>query len=321
VKTAAAAFAILLAAGTAWGGDLDAAQKKIDDIDYEAARDLIDGALDQGGLDRVQLARAYRMAGEVAAALGDAAAAEEHFVHWLVLDPRGRLDAGVSPRIAEPFAAAKARVDILGALKIDVTVERNDARAHVSVDARDPLQMIAGMKVSADGGGREETGGLTADVAVPDRATVVTVTLVDAHGNVLAIETAKVGIADGLVVTGGGGGGGGGHAWPTLVRWPTWTGFAVLAAGVGGYFTWQVGKDEDALTALNESPGTHTFDEAQAIRDRGDTHALYANIAFGVAGAAAIAAVLTYVLEPSDNVEVAPSAGLGGAGVSATLHF
>ena len=51
--------------------------------------------------------------------------------------------------------------------------------------------------------------------------------------------------------------------------------------------------------------------------------ALYANIAFGVAGAAAVVAVLTFVLEPDDEpaVEVAPTASADGAGISARFRF
>jgi hypothetical protein len=315
------AFALLLVAGTATAGPLDDAQRKIDEIDYEGARDLVAKTLDGGGLTWVELARAHRMAGEIAAALGDEPSAEEHFVAWLVLDPTAQLDAGVSPKIAEPFAAAQARARKLGAFDPEITVERIDARALVTLGGKDPLQMIAGMKVEVDGGGTEETHDLSIEVSVPDRAADVTVTVLDARGNVLAVRTATVGgvVAAPAVETSSGGGRSGGL--PAAVRWPTWTVLTAAAAGVGGYFTWQLGNDQDELTAINAEPAQHSFDEAEAARDRGDRHALYANIAFGVAGAAAIAAVLTYVLEPDGDVEVAPTASPTGGGMSATIKF
>jgi hypothetical protein len=316
------AFVLLLAASSAAADPLDDAQRKIDEIDYEGARDLVAKTLDGGGLSSTELARAHRMAGEIAAALGDAAGAEEHFVAWLVLDPTAQLDEGVSPKIAEPFAAAQARATKLGALDPEITVERLDARALVTLGGKDPLQMIAGMKVEIDGGGTEETRALSIEVSVPDRTTDVTVTVLDARGNVLAVRTATVDVVAGagpVVETGSGGGRSGGL--PAAVRWPTWTVLTAVSAGVGGYFTWQLGNDQDELAAINAEPAQHSFDEAEAARDRGDRHALYANIAFGVAGAAALAAVLTYVLEPDGDVEVAPTASPTGGGLSATLKF
>jgi hypothetical protein len=108
--------------------------------------------------------------------------------------------------------------------------------------------------------------------------------------------------------------------WPVFVRWTTWTGVALLAGGAGGYFAMEVGKDEDALAALNAASEEHSFDEAEALRERGRTHALYANLGFGVAGAAALAAVLTFVIEPR-GYEIVPAPTAGGATVSASVRF
>ena len=103
------------------------------------------------------------------------------------------------------------------------------------------------------------------------------------------------------------------------MRWPTWAGVALVGAGVGGYFAWQVGQTEDELAALNAASDQHSFDEALALRDRGQRQALYANVGFGVAGAAALAAVLTLVLEPDAAVEVNPAPS--GATVGTSVRF
>ncbi|MBZ0236013.1 MAG: hypothetical protein K8M05_27035, partial [Deltaproteobacteria bacterium] len=108
--------------------------------------------------------------------------------------------------------------------------------------------------------------------------------------------------------------------WPTIVRWPVWTGLAVVAAGAGGFFAYQVGQTEDELAALNAASDMHSFDEAEAVRDRGERQALFANIGFGVAGAAALAAVLAFALEP-DRVEILPAPTAGGATIGASIRF
>lgn len=93
---------------------LDQAQRAIDDIDPQGARDLTRRALESGKLDAAELRRAHRLAGESAAAMGDGKAARDHFVRLLLLDPAASLPAGVSPKLAKPFAEARAEAERLG---------------------------------------------------------------------------------------------------------------------------------------------------------------------------------------------------------------
>jgi hypothetical protein len=164
----------------------------------------------------------------------------------------------------------------------------------------------------------------------------VAIAVVDARGNELSRRTVT-GSSGGATTGGGGSGDGGGSGgggpdlttpvepttrggWPTIVRWPVWTGVAVVAAGAGGFFAYQVGQTEDELAALNAMSDMHSFDEAESVRERGERQALFANIGFGVAGAAAVAAVLTFVLEP-DRVEIQPAPTSGGATIGASIRF
>ena len=62
---------------------LDQAQKAIDDIDYDAAKKLATQAIESGKLEGKALHRAYRLAGESAAALGDTKSAKDQFLRWL----------------------------------------------------------------------------------------------------------------------------------------------------------------------------------------------------------------------------------------------
>jgi hypothetical protein len=314
---------------------LDQAQRAIDDIDPQAARDLVRQALDGGGLDARELRRAHRLAGESAAALGDAKSARDHFLRWLLLDPAASLPSGVSPKLAQPFADASAEAERVGRFSVDIAIERGDDRIDVTLTAHDPLSMVAGMRLRIGDASEVSVTGLTATLpAANATAVAVNVVVTDARGNELSRRSVAGGTSDRR------GGGGGGNAtggdttageragprtrskrWPVAVRWTTWTGVALVAGGAAGYFAVQVGKDEDDLAALNANSAAHTFDEAEAIRDRGRKHALYTNVAIGVAGAAAVATILTFVLEPRGSVEIAPAPAPGGATVSATVRF
>lgn len=326
-RLAGALVAVALAAAAPARADavlLDQAQQAIDDIDYATARTLATKALAEGALGRADLERAYRLLGESAAALGDATAAREHFTRWLVLRPDAALAPGASPKLTGPFARAQAAATQLGRFTADATVSRTADRITVEVTGADPLAMVVGLRVKV---GDATEVSVTARRAVLPAAVdaTVTVALVDRAGDELvrrefagaAPDTAppdappREPVAAPARVAS--------HRWPTLVRWPTWAGVSLVAAGVGGYFAWQMGQTEDELAALNAASDQHSFDDALALRDRGQRQALFANVGFGVAGAAAVAAVLTLALEPDAAVEVNPAPS--GATVGTSVRF
>ncbi len=307
---------------------LDQAQQAIDDIDHEAAGRLATAALATGDLDAKQLGRAYRLAGESAAALGDTTVARAHFVRWIVLDPAAALPPGSSPKIGQPFAEARAEADEIGRFSVDVAVTRGRDRIEITLSAHDPLGLVTGMRLRLGDSSEVGVSGSRAVLQTADASSVaVEVTVVDEHGNELSRRTvagdargAQVGDqrpdprrAPGATPRRRG--------WPTIVRWPTWTGLAVVTAGAGGFFAWQVGQTEDELAVLNAASDQHSFDEAEAVRDRGQRQALFANIGLGVAGAAGLAAVLALALEPGAAVEITPTPTAGGATISAAIRF
>lgn len=318
MKLRLAAALVIALSTTAHAGDGDAllgdARVALDDIDFEGARGLIDRAISAGDLDAATLAQAYRLAGEVAAALDDAAAAQDAFARWILLDPEAALAGDESPKIAEPFAAAQASVARSGPLTIDITAQRRPAKVRIAVAVHDPLGMIAGFRVRLPDGAVIEQRGL--DVELPaddDTAVAVEVLVIDTHGNTLAerevsSEPEAPVTAIGLRTER--------DRFPAPLRWPTWTGLTIVSGAIAGYFVVLLGNDRDDLAAINADPGAHTFDEVTAVEDRGDRHALYANLAAGVAVAAAITTVLTYVLEPGP-VEIAPAPG----GAAASVRF
>lgn len=335
------ALILLLVASPALADDstalLDKAQQAIDDIDYETAKKLAMQAIDGGKLEGKSLHRAYRLAGESAAALGDNKSAKEHFLRWIVLDPKAELPAGSSPKIGLPFSEARAEADKLGRFAVDVAVNRQKDKVEIVLSAHDPLSMVAGMRLQLGDASVVAVTGNRAILPVADAASVsVAVAVVDARGNELSRRTVtgtSGGSGSGSGGSGSGGGGSGGGpdlttpvgpttrgGWPTIVRWPVWTGVAVVAAGAGGFFAYQVGQTEDELAALNAMSDMYSFDDAENVRTRGERQALFANIGFGVAGAAAVAAVLTFVLEP-DKVEIQPAPTAGGATIGASIRF
>ena len=287
------------------------AQVAADGVDFQAARKLVKQAFAAGGMDPGELARAHRFAGEIDAAVGDEDAAREHFVRWLLLDPQAALAPGVSPKITAAFDGARREAAGLGRLAVSARLERTEGKATVIFEARDPADMITQFRVRAGGGREAVERDPRLEVAVADTESVaVSVAALDGDGN----EVWKDDLRGGprlLQVDG---------RFPVWARWPTWTAVAGLAAGGGIYFGLQVGKAEDDLRELNENSSMHTFDEAKDIEDRGRRNALYANLSFGVAGAAAIGAVLTFVLEPR-GVELVPAPTAGGATIDARLRF
>ncbi len=289
------------------------ARAALDAVDYPGAQALCARALAAGGMSAAQTAAAYRLAGEVAAALGDDETARDRFAHFLALEPGAMLGDDVSPKITRPFAAA--RVSLHGQrLTASAAAGRSDGGSvRVEVDANDPLQMIASVRVLTDGGVDRTARGLV--VTLPDAgagAVAMTVSAVDAAGNVLWTGSVQlVAVAPPPRH----------HRVPRWARWPTWTAVAVVAGGASAYFAWRVKQDQDDLDRLNADSGQHSFDEARTVQDRGKRDALLTNIGVGATLAAATAAVIAAVIDRS-GVEVQPAvSAAGGASVSVAVHF
>ena len=289
------------------------ARAALDAVDYPGAQALCARALAAGAMSRAQTAGAYRLAGEVAAALGDDEAAREQFSRFLVLEPGAMLGSDVSPKITQPFAAARASLHGQHLTASAAAGRADGGTVRVEVDASDPLQMIASVRVRSDGGVDRTARGLTVELpAGGNGAVALTVSALDDAGNELWTGTAQL-VAGAPPPRH--------HRLPRWARWPTWTAAAVVAGGASAYFGWRVKKDQDDLDRLNADSGQHNFDEAQAIQDRGKRDARLTNIGLGATLAAATAAVITAVIDrPGVEVQPAVTAG-GGASVSVAVRF
>jgi hypothetical protein len=287
------------------------AQAAVESVDFPAARKLVAQAFETGGMAPGELARAHRFAGEIAAAVGDDESARDHFVRWILLDQQASLAPGVSPKISAAFDDARRDAAGLGALTVSARIERAAGKAVVLAEARDPVDMIVQLRVRTADGAEVVERSMRAVLPADDtRSFAATVSVLDKDGN--EIWTDKIHTGPLLV--------GVDRRFPGWARWPTWTVLAGVAAGTGLYFGYRVGQAEDDLEALNADSAMHTYDEVKEVEDRGKRDALIANLTFGVAGAAAAAAVLTYVLEPK-GVELVPAAAPDGASITARVRF
>jgi len=168
-------------------GKLGEARAAFDAVHYPDAQRLLGEALDAGGNSPAETAEIYRLSAATAAALGHAEIAEQFYRRWLAIDPHASLVAGDSPKLQEPFAAARAYIQAHGGLV--VRVERRGTELDVSLVA-DALAMATSARRGGDppvafGSDRH------AHLADADRADVAApVVIDDDHGNHLVELTA-----------------------------------------------------------------------------------------------------------------------------------
>ncbi len=107
---------------------------------------------------------------------------------------------------------------------------------------------------------------------------------------------------------------------PIYARWWVWGTGALVAASTSAFFAVKLQADEDDWRAIKRASQEHTYAEALAVQDRGERHALYANVA--TVTTAALAAVSLGLLvhdlvgdddESGARIGAAPLPGGGGA--------
>ncbi len=329
-------FGVLVAAvilGAPVGADanphLDVAKTALDDLDYKKARAALDEALKWGRNEPAQVAEIYRLLGEVHASLGRRGQAEISFRRALSLAPDIELAAGTSPKISKPFAAARKSLGDGGRLAGRCEVNQPNSRVDGFIDS-DPTEIVAGAKLlfldrdkNIDADASPVVSGDIEDLTLPlprgEKLEFFCV-FVDQHGNHL------------LTV--------GSPEEPLLYlpkidkprskrsffsRWPLWGALTVAASGSAVYFGLEVRADRSELDELNQDSMSYDFSAAQAVADRGKRHALYTNISIGVAGAFAVATVLTMLKKPRREAKksalVVPAPVDRGAGISLVGRF
>jgi len=295
---------VLTLTATARGDDDLARAKQLEaSLDYDQALAIVDRLLSAGGADPARYVELHLLAGRLAAGLDRPDIARDHFARVLALRPATALPEGTSPKLTEPFAAARARSTPLAV--------RVTARGGlVTLEATDPLGLVVGIAVHVVSDGKHadlvERGARR--LVLPPGAKPIEVAALDADGN-----RVWIGASPPEPVA---------HARPDTTRplYARWSTYAVLAgvtAAAGGIAAWRFQVAQDDWNTLHDEGG-HEFSELQAIEDRGRRWGLAANVLFGAAAASAIVAAIVGVRTGGrGDVVVGPS----GAGVVLSGRF
>jgi len=317
--------------------DLARARSEMAALQYGAAQRLLEKAFEHGDSDPAQLAEIYRMSGEVAAGLGQAERARDLFARLLALRPGFVMPEGTSPKIAEPFAAAREMMRTRGSLRARYEVRATTPPKIVLVVLSDPLDMVAGARVRfrPHAGGREAhvqaEGTKRIELELPaGKVLDAIVAALDEHGNELVvhgswevpIRVPPPAIGGTAVMPQG--------PTPLFARWYLWGGVSVAFAAAGVYFGLDMRDAQSKLDDLNasteENPGEISFDRADALAKRGRRDAILANVGFVAAGMAGAVSAFLLVRSLLDGDEgrtrtaVTPYIGRG-AGVVVRVPF
>lgn len=289
------------AAGTAAAEPdrLDRARAAAEDLRFEEAAGLLDQAWRAGTRDPDRARATAALAGEIAATMGDRAAALRWFTLLAAIDPEADLDRGTSPKVAALLAEARAS---LGGARFDVRLRLDRGGRRVLLRAIDPLGAVSEIRLR---------GGPSAprELAVPWRRGTLVVELADAHGNVLLRARRAIAPLPAPAVPAR-------PAW--YARWPTWAGVAGgLALTAGGLALWSASTGRD-LDALHRESEQHQASEALALERRMQRTAVAAQVAGAGAAIAAAVSVLCWRRERAALI-VTPAA-VDGAAVGAALE-
>jgi hypothetical protein len=175
------------------------AEEALQSVQFDRAREAAHRAVDGGGLDTAQLARAYEIIGLCAASVGSNAEAHAAYLRLLALAPETRPSDILPPEKNRPFYEAQgfwlARRDRLG-LELDI----DSTTRHVKVQLSDPLGMGNKLVYEEPGDAATRvvhplpTSGSTVSLEVPPRpgAVAFVVDLIDEHGNLVVRAQGKL---------------------------------------------------------------------------------------------------------------------------------
>jgi hypothetical protein len=326
---AVAAVVLVALSGTARAADaeldalLDHARREKAALRYQEGLATLDRALRLGKSGPAQLVDIHRAAGEMAAGLGDAAAAQAHFERWLVLEPDAALPPGTSPKITAPFAAARARLAGLPALAVRFEPEAGAAPAITMIVDGDPLGQVAGARARVRGGAGGESvvearGGGRQRLALPDGGPLrVVAAALDQFGNELVVQgswQAPI-LIDGSrsrpsTTTPP-------PSRPLYARWWVY-GAAGLGVGVAGVvFAAKVDAAQQEFDQITANSSSHQLADAEAVARRGRRYAWLANGSFAAAGVLGIVSGVLLVRQLGEEpagVTLSPTPTADGAG-------
>lgn len=313
---ALAIVALLVGVAQAENPSLAKARDAIDGVRYDDAKSALDLAAASGTLEAKETAEVYRLLGNTLAVMGQAAAAENAYGHYLALDPQAELPTTAPAKQQRPFQAARGYITANGPL--EVAAVRNGATIEVTIK-RNPYGFarsagLAAAKPSVIDG---------APVVLPaDPNTPALVIVRDGPGNALLEIEVPVGraapsqsqppaapqpSAD--------------TSSPPLYRnWIVWALPAVALGAVGTYFVFDARDAQDDLTTIAGTHGEFFASEFAEAESRRNRSRLVAGVLLGGATACAVTAVVMLATTPERTV-IAPTANANGAGVVFHTQF
>jgi hypothetical protein len=296
---------LALLAGTARADEVDDA---VEDLRLDDALVLLDRAWTHGGSDVERATAIALRGGDLAATIGDGAAAARWFTLAAALDPDAALPPGTSPKVTEMHETARRA---LGGRRFGARTRF--VRGGLRVEIDDPLAVIATVRLRTARRLRSaQVEGTGAPVRFQHVATAADVELIDGYGNILwAGHVAAPVVLEQPVAAPPE------RSW--VARWQTWAiGGGALAATAGALAFVSLGARSD-LEALHRDSDGHEATEALAIERRMQRSAIAAQIA----GVAALAAGVTSVVlwRSERDARVVPLAGEGSAGLAVEGSF
>jgi hypothetical protein len=194
------AFGALLAApaladGASTSSALAAAEHAYQDVDFPAAREQAQRALEAGEASPEQTARLHVLLGISAAALGDTDDAKQHFIAALAVNPALRLDRNLSPKIRGPYLEAQGYWSASGE-RLALRATRAGDATHLVIRLDDPASLVSKLELRLGAVGAQERSSFTLEptavtrVAVPaklrDHDYEYVLRALDRYGNVLS---------------------------------------------------------------------------------------------------------------------------------------
>lgn len=305
---------------------IEKAKGQIADLRFDAAKGTATAALKKGTRGPNDVVDLYMLLGEVSASMGNDKDAENYFHSALSINLSATLEAGASPKLSEPFEAARRR--LTGAEPITLDYESFDeGRVVVSV-VSDPAKLVGGAALLYTENGEDQTkkgrGADKVNMKVPDGATDLKIVALDRYGNQLnePIELEVESESGGTSNLGAGKTSKPGR--PLFNRWQLYAGLSVVAAATGGYFAIKSKGFVDDAEALEDGS---EFSKAKQLEDFAKEKALYANISFV---AAALLAGTTYWVyatksgsteKPPAKATISPYLTSDEAGIAAFIQF
>lgn len=260
--------------------DLAEARRLEATLEYEPALAIVERVIAGGtATTPAMLAERHLLAGTLAAGLDRPDAAKAHFARVLVLAPDTSLPAGTSPKLTEPFEAARV---IAAPLKLTAIAWRTSVQLSVETD---PLALVDGLEVVVDGSPLRVTGGKRVDTPAALRAT--TARALDQHGNVVWIGE----VARGVDTDSGPDRPRPGK--PLYRRWYVWGTATLVALAVGAAAGARMLDKQGRWDDL-KATGSADYTVLREIESSGRTYGVVANISFGVAGVTGLLTALTF---------------------------